>query len=77
MEDAAKVLDRLERIRQLSVSSVPPQLLLGELRALVAEAEAWARVEGDERARAAVAELDGATARVPLSGRGEVGAGAS
>ena len=32
-------------------------VLLGELRALVREAEAWARLEGDERARSAVTRL--------------------
>ena len=32
-------------------------MLLDELRALVREAEAWARLEGDERARSAVTRL--------------------
>ena len=32
-------------------------VMLDELRALVREAEAWARLEGDERARSAVIRL--------------------
>ena len=32
-------------------------VVLDELRALVREAEAWARLEGDERARSAVVRL--------------------
>jgi hypothetical protein len=39
-------------------------LLLGELRRLVVDAEEWARLEGDERARLAVAQLDVALAAV-------------
>jgi hypothetical protein len=53
---AAGVLARLERIEALR-SAGPTSELLGELRALVPEAEAWARLEGDARARAAVAKL--------------------
>jgi hypothetical protein len=53
---AAGVLARLERIEALRAAG-PASELLGELRALVPEAEAWARVEGDARARAAVAKL--------------------
>jgi hypothetical protein len=36
--------------------------LLDELRELVGEAEAWARLEGDERARDAVGRLRAAEA---------------
>ncbi len=57
MEEAAKVLERLERIDALDRERVPPGRLLEELRALVREAEAWARTEGDERAGAAAARL--------------------
>jgi hypothetical protein len=35
----------------------PAPELLAELRALVPEAEAWARAEGDERAREAAQKL--------------------
>ena len=57
---AAGVLARLERIEALRAVG-PASELLGELRALVPEAEAWARAEGDARARAAAAKLRAGT----------------
>jgi hypothetical protein len=57
MDEAEKVIDRLARIETLGRRSSPPSHLLDELRALVAEAEAWARLEGDVRARSAVTRL--------------------
>jgi hypothetical protein len=56
---ANRVLARLERIEALDRGRVDPRVVLGELRALVGEAEAWARVEGDARARAATKKLRG------------------
>ncbi|HEX4526615.1 MAG TPA: hypothetical protein VH108_07735 [Gaiellaceae bacterium] len=50
------VLARLERIEALRAGG-PASELLAELRALVPEAEAWARAEGDARARAAASKL--------------------
>jgi hypothetical protein len=64
MDEAAKVLERLERIRELKRDRAPAEQLLDELRALVAEADAWARAEGDERARAAAAGLGESMARL-------------
>jgi hypothetical protein len=55
--EAARVLTRLERIEALDRERAPAGRLLGELRELVREAEAWARVEGDARARNAVGKL--------------------
>jgi hypothetical protein len=55
MDEARAVLGRLERIEALERAGTAPPALLDELRELVREAEAWARVEGDERARTAVA----------------------
>ena len=52
----AGVLARLERIEALRMGG-PARELLDELRALVPEAEAWARAEGDARARAAASKL--------------------
>lgn len=49
------MLDRLERIETLHLAGASAAELIGELRRLVAEAEAWTAVEGDERAAAAVA----------------------
>jgi hypothetical protein len=54
VEEARVVLERLERIEALERGGAGAPELLGELRALVREAEAWARREGDERAAAAV-----------------------
>ncbi len=51
-----RVVERLRRIERLRSGEAGPELL-HELRALVPEAEAWARVEGDARARAAVEKL--------------------
>jgi hypothetical protein len=45
MDEARTLLARLERIEALDREDAPPHELLGELRALVSEAEAWARAE--------------------------------
>lgn len=45
MEEARAVLARLERIETLEREGAPVPTLLGELRALLVEAEAWARAE--------------------------------
>ncbi len=50
------VLARLARIERLREGGAAGELL-AELRALVPEAEAWARAEGDGRARAAAQKL--------------------
>jgi hypothetical protein len=63
--EAAAVLERLERIGRLERDGAPAASLLGELRELVDEAESWARLEGDRRARAAAAAL---AAAVPEAG---------
>jgi len=54
MDEARAVLARLDRIEALEREGAPPGVLLEELRGLVQEAEAWARVEGGERAALAV-----------------------
>jgi hypothetical protein len=45
MEEARRVLARLERIESLDRRHAPPDELLAELRALLGEAEAWTRAE--------------------------------
>jgi hypothetical protein len=45
VEEARRVLARLERIEALDRSRAQPGALLAELRALLADAEAWARTE--------------------------------
>jgi hypothetical protein len=57
VDEATKVLRRLARIEALERGCAPANALLGELRELVTEAEAWARLEGDERARSVVGKL--------------------
>jgi hypothetical protein len=54
MDEARAVLGRLERIEELERRGAPPAEVLGELRELVREAEAWARSERDDDARAVV-----------------------
>jgi hypothetical protein len=46
MDEATRVLDRLDRIETLHRDGAPPVVLLGELQELLGEAEAWARAEG-------------------------------
>lgn len=76
MDEARAVIERLDRIETLEREGAPPETLLAELQALVREAEAWVRLDGDERAEAAVAalasrntpsEFCGALSRVPIS----------
>jgi hypothetical protein len=45
MDEARKVLERLERIEALKAANAEPGALLGELRALVADGEAWLATE--------------------------------
>jgi hypothetical protein len=44
-EEARRVIERLDRIEALDHARAPASALLVELRALVVEAEAWARRE--------------------------------
>ena len=60
MDEARAVLARLDRIEDLEREGAPPGVLLEELRGLVQAAEAWAKLEGDERARTAVERCDAA-----------------
>jgi hypothetical protein len=57
MDEARHLLERLERIEALERSPAARPALLAELRALMAESEAWARAEAElpERTRDAVA----------------------
>jgi hypothetical protein len=57
MDEARAVLRRLDRIEALDREGAHPAALLAELHELVREAEAWARLEDDERAVAAAAAL--------------------
>jgi hypothetical protein len=63
MEEARSVLERFERIESMRRANAGPVELLGELRALLQEAEAWVRVEGGDAGDVAVAGLRRALAR--------------
>jgi hypothetical protein len=63
MDEARAVLERLDRIEALDRASARPGELLAELRALVAEAEQWARRERDDRALEAADGCRGALER--------------
>jgi hypothetical protein len=63
MDEARAVLSRLDRIEALDREGAPPGVLLEELRGLVQAAEAWAKLEGDERAQRAVERCDSALAQ--------------
>jgi len=56
MDEARAVLERVARIEELERAGVPAGALLLEVRALLGEAQAWARCEGPETegARAAL-----------------------
>jgi hypothetical protein len=56
MDETDRVIARLARIEELRGGGAEGELLV-ELRALVPEAEAWARSEGDARARSAASKL--------------------
>jgi len=57
MDEARSVLARLDRIESMQRAHAEPAELLGELRALVQEAEEWARAEGGDSGRRAAARL--------------------
>jgi hypothetical protein len=63
MEEARRVLARLERIESLDRANAGPAELLEELRGLLQDAEAWVRVEGGGDADHAVIRLREALAQ--------------
>jgi hypothetical protein len=63
MEEARRVLERLDRIGALDRANAAPAELLAELRGLLEDAEAWVRVEGGDAADEAVIRLRESLAR--------------
>ena len=63
MDEARRVLERLERIEELDRTTASPGELLDEVRGLLRDAEAWVRVEGGDAADDAVTRLREALAR--------------
>lgn len=64
MDEVEVIVERLERIDRLRSEGAAAADLLSELRELLAEAEAWAEVEGGEAGEHAVSRL-----RTALAGR--------
>jgi hypothetical protein len=57
MDEARRVIDRLERIDRLRGDGAPADVLLSEVRALLIDGERWLateKVEGLDEARAAL-----------------------
>jgi hypothetical protein len=57
MDEARRVIDRLERIDRLRGDGAPAEVLLSEVRALLADGEEWLateRAQGLDEARAAL-----------------------
>jgi hypothetical protein len=46
VEEARRVIERLDRVEELRLAGAPAGAVLEELRALVSEAESWLAVEG-------------------------------
>jgi hypothetical protein len=67
MDEARRVMERLDRIEGLQRAQAPAGVLLAELRALLREGEAWVAAEPGAAARATAA-LAGCRARL---GEGE------
>jgi hypothetical protein len=63
MDEARRVIERLERIEALDRSTASPAQLLDEVRGLLRDAEAWVRVEGGDAADDAVTRLRQALSR--------------
>ena len=63
MDEARRVIERLERIEALDREAASPTQLLDEVRGLLRDAEAWVRVEGGDAADDAVIRLREALAR--------------
>ena len=63
MEEARRVLARLERIESLDRAAAEPAEVLEELRGLLRDAEAWVRAEGGDDAGDALIRLREALAQ--------------
>jgi hypothetical protein len=69
MDEARRIIERLEHIERLRRAEAPAAALLDEVRALLRDGEAWLVAEGPRAESAAVA-LDRCRGR--LGGVGEV-----
>jgi hypothetical protein len=77
VDEARRVLERLERIERLRDGGAPGSVLLGEVRALLSEGERWLASERPEGLDGAMAALERCRARLEVDAsqstrRGEV-----
>jgi hypothetical protein len=72
MDEARRVIDRLERIDRLRVDGAPASVLLGEVRALLADGERWLATEHAEGLDEARAALDRCRLGLDIGPREEV-----
>jgi hypothetical protein len=77
MDEARRVLERLERIECLREGGAPASVLLGEVRALLSDGERWLASERPDGLGGAMAALERCRARLEDDGsqrtrRGEV-----
>jgi hypothetical protein len=63
MDEAVAVLERLETIERLQREGASPGVVLDELKALLGEAEEWARREGGAEGEDAVRRMRSALER--------------
>lgn len=73
MDEARRVLERLDRIDGLRRAAAGPAAIVEELRALVREGESWLaaeRAEGTERAGATLDRLEQAVVAADRRSRG-------
>jgi hypothetical protein len=68
MDEARRVLERLERIERLRDGGAPGSVLLGEVRALLAEGECWLASERPDGLDEAAAALERCRARLEDDG---------
>jgi hypothetical protein len=66
MDEARRVLERLERIERLRDGGAPGSVLLGEVRALLSEGERWLASERPEGLDGAMAALERCRARLEV-----------
>ena len=66
MDESRAILERLERIEALDREGAPPGELIAELRALLGEAESWARADGGDAGARAVEDLRAALDTAPV-----------
>lgn len=63
MDEARRVIERLERIEALKESGVSAREILAEIRSLLAEGERWLAAERASRGHADVERAEGALER--------------